>query len=376
MSPRLKKFARISFISINCISILFYLMACLVPFFNAGSHWFIALLGLGFPILFFVLLLFLIYWIIRRSRWAWICVAALLLGWQQWTATFSFHTQKTFHYNKEPGSLRVLTWNISSWGESNASDNQNNLDVMVNLIKSSQADVLCFQEYLYYKKKAYRDTVIPALKDAGYQYVYFAKINYSGRLYTTSVLTGTEIMSKYPILNAGYFYYSEKDFIEPLIYADLQINNQVIRVFTTHLQSVSFKGSDYDAIYSLKDPAEASVTGSKAIISKLKYAYSKRAVQADILHEKIKASPYPVIVCGDFNDVPNSYTYFTVKGNLQDAFLKKGSGMGRTLRFISPTLRIDYIMADKKFAIKQYTTFKVPYSDHYPVVADIDLSGK
>jgi endonuclease/exonuclease/phosphatase family metal-dependent hydrolase len=111
----------------------------------------------------------------------------------------------------------------------------------------------------------------------------------------------------------------------------------------------------------------------KDITIRLRQAYIQRAQQVDILTEHIASSEYPVIVCGDFNDVPNSYTYFTVKGNLQDAFLKKGSGFGRTLRLISPTLRIDYILADKKFDITQFYVLKVPYSDHYPIIADISI---
>ena len=86
------------------------------------------------------------------------------------------------------------------------------------------------------------------------------------------------------------------------------------------------------------------------------------------------ASRHPVIVCGDFNDVPNSYTYFTVKGDLQDAFLEKGSGFGRTLRMLSPTLRIDYILADQRFKVTQYHKIEVPYSDHYPILADLEFA--
>ena len=116
---------------------------------------------------------------------------------------------------------------------------------------------------------------------------------------------------------------------------------------------------------------DASIVQSRAVLYKLKQAYKKRSQQAEILAGKIKQSPYPVIVCGDMNDVPNSYTYFTVKGDLQDAFLKKGGGLGRTFRYISPTLRIDYILADKKLEVTNFCKIKVPYSDHYPIIADI-----
>jgi endonuclease/exonuclease/phosphatase family metal-dependent hydrolase len=84
-------------------------------------------------------------------------------------------------------------------------------------------------------------------------------------------------------------------------------------------------------------------------------------------------SPYPNLFCGDLNDVPNSYAYFQVKGKMQDAFLKKGFGIGRTFSALSPTLRIDYIMADPTFRIRQFKRIVKEYSDHYMLVADVGL---
>jgi endonuclease/exonuclease/phosphatase family metal-dependent hydrolase len=73
--------------------------------------------------------------------------------------------------------------------------------------------------------------------------------------------------------------------------------------------------------------------------------------------------------------VPNSYTYFKSKGDLQDAFLKKGHSIGRTFRYLSPTLRIDYILADKQLEVAQFNRVIAPYSDHYPVIADFKIPG-
>ena len=115
---------------------------------------------------------------------------------------------------------------------------------------------------------------------------------------------------------------------------------------------------------------------TKSLLSKLKNSYRLRNQQADMLGNDIANSPYPAIVCGDIDDVPNSYAYFKVKGKLQDAFLKKGAGLGGTLGDYSPTFRIDYIFADKRFKVEQYTTLKVPYSDHYPLITDLQLKAK
>ena len=103
---------------------------------------------------------------------------------------------------------------------------------------------------------------------------------------------------------------------------------------------------------------------------------TNRKIQTDIIRQVLGDSPYPVIFCGDLNDIPNSYTYFQIKGDMQDAFLKKGFGIGRTFTAISPTLRIDYIFADRRFRIHQFRRIAKNYSDHYMLVSDIELKTR
>jgi endonuclease/exonuclease/phosphatase family metal-dependent hydrolase len=95
-----------------------------------------------------------------------------------------------------------------------------------------------------------------------------------------------------------------------------------------------------------------------------------------MVKDVLAVSPHPILFCGDLNDIPNSYTYRTIKGNMQDAFLKKGFGIGRTYSGLSPTLRIDYIFADKNFRIKQFNRIVKNLSDHYMLVADVELKSK
>ncbi len=373
MIQRLKKFARIAFIAANCVAIFFCLLACLSPFLHPGNNAFIALLGLGFPLLFFSVILFAVYWFVRKSKWVWVSAAALLLSGYQLTHVFALHPGGQFAVIKKPDALRISTWNISSWGVS-GKNNPAKISYrkqMTELLANTNADVICLQEYHFLREKTFRDSVIPELKEKGYNYFFFSRSLYTMHLFKSAHVTGVAIASKLPLRDTVHINYNKDDFAEPLIYADVLFNNQPLRIFTTHLQSVRFENYDYEALHNLKEPVNASITQSRAIAWKMKQAYIKRAAQAAFLHEKIITSPYPVIVCGDFNDVPGSYTYHTIKENLQDAFLKKGFGFGRTYRFLSPTLRIDYILADKKFTVQQYKKFEVNYSDHYPVVADI-----
>lgn len=105
----------------------------------------------------------------------------------------------------------------------------------------------------------------------------------------------------------------------------------------------------------------------KDISYRLKYAFKKRAHQADVLTEHIQSSPYPVIVCGDFNDTPVSYSYRKIRKDLVDAYIKSGRGIGNTYSGVFPSYRIDYILHSRDIQSVGFETIKVNYSDHYPV---------
>ncbi len=368
-----KKIFRASFRITNVVLLLLCLLTCLSPFLHPGNNAFIALTSMGFPFLFLLVVIVGVYWAVKKSKWIWVHAAVIVLSLYQLNCVFGFNAAAGFTQQKKPQTLRVVSWNLSSWGltERNNVSKINFRQEMTALLNNADADIICLQEYHFLKHKTFRDSLIPELKEKGFNYFFFARSRYTMRLFRSAHITGVAIASKYPLADTAHFDYSDDDFAEPLIYADVKFNNQTIRVFTTHLQSVRLDEFDYEALHSFKQPASANIEQTHALAWKLKQAYIKRAEQAKILQQKIKESPHPVIVCGDFNDVPGSYVYSTVKGNLQDAFLKKGFGFGRTYRFISPTLRIDYILADKKFTVQQYKKIEVNYSDHYAVVADV-----
>jgi endonuclease/exonuclease/phosphatase family metal-dependent hydrolase len=117
--------------------------------------------------------------------------------------------------------------------------------------------------------------------------------------------------------------------------------------------------------------SDSDLEKSKNVIGKLKKGFLRREIQSNRIREEIDKSPYPVVVCGDFNDVPNSYAYETIGAGLQNAFEKKGAGLGRTFSGIAPTLRIDNIFVDKSYEVEQYTRVKKKLSDHFPIITDI-----
>jgi endonuclease/exonuclease/phosphatase family metal-dependent hydrolase len=368
MRQRLVSHIRQILILINLGIIIVYLLVCLVPFINTGEQWIIALAGLGFPILLFSLACFVILWAFLKLKWWWISLIALLIGFQQIRAVFAFNLPQKFVMDKQPNTLRVMQWNLTSWDEGRKSETQDSYrSDMLQLVQDQNADVLCFEEFFESTDTAFYHSNILALTKMGFHYYYFVpSVNYTG-----DYDQGIAIFSKFPMLDTASFSFNTKNIGEHLLYADIKVAQNTFRIFCTHLQSVKFDPEEYYTLSRLKRARDPGFGETKTIVSKLKTGYEFRYEQAELVNKKVSESPYPSILCGDFNDVPSSSTYFKSRGNLQDAFLKKGSGIGRSFRFISPTLRIDYILPDKRFKVKQFQMYHVPYSDHYPLETDL-----
>ncbi|MBP7497961.1 MAG: endonuclease/exonuclease/phosphatase family protein, partial [Bacteroidales bacterium] len=114
--------------------------------------------------------------------------------------------------------------------------------------------------------------------------------------------------------------------------------------------------------------------GSRNIISRLKRAYIKRAAQVDIVNKHIAKCTYPVIVCGDFNDTPLSYSYKSIikSKKLKDSYIEAGNGFSQTYAGTAfPSFRIDYILHSSVFKTLNYSRDKIYFSDHYPVRVEI-----
>ena len=166
------------------------------------------------------------------------------------------------------------------------------------------------------------------------------------------------------------------DYNSIIQYADIVKGYDTFRIFNIHLQSLRFSKENLKYIDEPSIEEDKTIKESKSIISKFRNGFIKRKIQADRIREEMEKSPYPLIVCGDFNDVPNSYAYHTIGKNMNDAFAEKGAGLGRTYSGISPTLRIDNIFVDNKFEVEQYERVKKKLSDHFPVLADIMINKK
>jgi endonuclease/exonuclease/phosphatase family metal-dependent hydrolase len=370
MATRFRLFTKRFFIICNTGIVLFFLLACLAPYLSPQKWWFISFLGIGFPFLLIAVFLFMIWWLFVKRKLALLSAIALLFGIKSISVFFAFNIPGKFNAEKKPGSIRVATWNVARFIEMKRNNNKGSqLRLkMMELIKEQDADIFCMQEFFHSNDSAWYPNLEYIQRHFNYPYYCYSHDNDGDKHFI-----GNIIFSRYPIIDSGMIRYPRPTLPESLMHADIKVNDDTIRVYTTHLQSLQFQKSDYDKIDKIKDGDQGIVSNSKTIFSKLRTGIAYRMIQTDIVRQVLDDSPYPYLLCADLNDVPNSYTYFTIKGELQDAFLQKGFGAGRTFSSLSPTLRIDYIFAQDQFKIRQFKRIIRQYSDHYMLVSDIEL---
>jgi endonuclease/exonuclease/phosphatase family metal-dependent hydrolase len=355
------------------VSIL-YGMACLAWYFPPGKYWYIALLGVGYAFLLVSMLGLLIFWIFARSKWLFLPLLVLIASWESIHVFFAFQPMASTTIIKPEGSFRVMQWNVERFGQMRPPKRENKVKrkQIFSYIRIQDPDILCLQEFFESNDPKRFAENIPYFRDSlGFRYFYYAMDH---RRPDTAYEHGIAIFSKFPIKKTHRGRFTgpkEKKANESYIYIDIEINGRMIRVLTTHLQSLLFTGKEFKSLDDIKKGDDSTLTKSVSIFRKFKQAYGFRKEQADKIRAELDKSPYPAIVTGDFNDLPHSYVYKTIKGNLQDVFTLKGFGVGRTFSSISPTLRIDYTLVDPIFEVIQCRNPHPQLSDHFPVITDL-----
>jgi len=369
----LRRFTIRFFLLSNIIIGILFLLSCCNAFLHPDKWWFISLLAFLFPLFLILLIIFLFIWLFIRRLNVIISLLCLVIGWKNIHAFFGFSLASHDFSHKDSAALRIMTWNVRSWDEFSTKKigSSGHRLPMLELVGKQQADVLCFQEFNEPSDTS-KSNIRYVQNQLQFPYYFFSR-DHHDRSYKYQ--NGVIIFSKYPIIamTQKHFGANASSNSESLISTDIQVNGKMIRIFTTHLQSVLFKQKDFRSVEIIRNAEDSMLEASRSLAKKLKNALGLRGYQADMVRRQLDASPYPLVICGDFNDVPNSYTYFHIRGKLQDAFIAKGFGIGRSYIHISPTLRIDYILPSKEFSVVQTMKLTSPYSDHHAVITDLRL---
>jgi endonuclease/exonuclease/phosphatase family metal-dependent hydrolase len=177
---------------------------------------------------------------------------------------------------------------------------------------------------------------------------------------------GIAMLSKYPMISRGDIIFDDPLNIDNnyCIYADIVKGKDTFRIYNVHLQSIKFKKDDYKVFSKSANKIVDKKSTIELLIEKLKIAYPKRAEQARKVVEHMQQSPFTVIICGDFNDTPMSYTYNIFGSLYVDAFRNSSSGLGVTYAGKVPAGRIDYIFHSKNIHSSDFTIQNEVYSDH------------
>ena len=372
MAKPLRRFTKKITIAFNILIALLFIAGASVHFFNPSHWWFLGLLTFALPFFLLCLVFFIVFWLFVKPFWAAISILTIFAGWPAVKTIFATNYSSGFHIVKSPQSMRVMSWNIEQLNIQHYKDKPWIKEQMLDLINFYDPDVACFQEAVLGEKKNsinYFPAIRKKLHFSDYSYSYDIKDDFDSYHHF-----GIIIFSKFPVIAKQAFVNYPNDYNSTFQYIDVVTNSDTIRIFNIHLQSLKFSKENLSYLDKAGIKSDSNITESKSIISKMKTGFIKRSVQADFIKDEIAQSPYPVIVCGDFNDVPNSYAYETIGDGLQDAFVEKGMGISRTFSAISPTLRIDNIFADPKFTVLQFVRVKKFLSDHFPIVADLNLN--
>jgi endonuclease/exonuclease/phosphatase family metal-dependent hydrolase len=287
----------------------------------------------------------------------------VLLGFPLHKRTYSLHFEEPV--SAPARSFKVLSYNARMFNlyEEKKKFRSNEI---ISWVVENDADIKCIQEF-YNKDNSKTFNTISKLSGKS-DYRYYMTPLFEG-LSNKRGFLGVAIFSKHPIVGYGDIDFGRRN-LNKGVYADIKINKDTVRIFNVHLHSMSIRT---DSLFTIDDYANFKENYLDAV-RRLKRGFITRDKQINVLEEHIKASPHKVIVCGDFNDVPYSYTYQKMKGMLNNAFEEAGKGFGFTYNGKLFFLRIDNQFVDEKLRVIDFKTHRnIPYSDHFPITATYTL---
>jgi endonuclease/exonuclease/phosphatase family metal-dependent hydrolase len=353
----------------NILLALALLLTYVSVYVSPAKVWIFAFIGISYPFVLIINILFVLFWALFRKWYLLISLLCIVAGWSTFQKYFQFQPGKKDVPVKEK-TIRLLTYNVRLFNYYQWRKDTGTLQTIVEYIRASDADVVCFQEFI---------TIPRSRHDLNHLKKMLAPLNYSHVHYTDNVPGkinfGMATFSRYPILKKQRIEFENS--INGSICTDIIRGTDTFRIYNCHLQSIRLRNDYNDLLDSLIfNYSEKQLDDLKDMSVRMREAFRKRAVQVDVLERHIRTSPYPVIVCGDFNDTPVSYVYNKLSSHFEDAFIEAGAGAGNTFRGNLPYVRIDYVFYEPPFRAHHYVTKKTDWSDHYPVMVDFTIHEK
>lgn len=341
----------------NAVFVVLLLLTAYSPHVRPDVHPIQSCIGLLFPVFLLINSCFFLFWLIVQYKFTLLPLAGFLFCYPQIRTyiPINFHTETV-----PEKSFKILSYNVMAFNNLNLEDGRNPI---LEYIKSSKADIVCMQEYASTTDKRYvTQKSIDKMLEA-YPYKDIQNVGMKGSANKIACY------SKFPILSSKVLKY-ESAYNGSAAY-ELKIDNDTVTLINNHLESNKLTKQD-KVIYEdmLKAPeAEKVKNGARQLISKLAEASAIRAPQARKIEKEIDSSKHRyIVVCGDFNDTPISYTHRIIARNMDDAFTESGAGLGISYNQNKFFFRIDNILTSKNMKAYNCTVDRsIKDSDHYPI---------
>ncbi|EKB02251.1 MULTISPECIES: endonuclease/exonuclease/phosphatase family protein [Myroides] len=330
---------------INILMAIMSLVGYFLPFLAPKLFPLLSVFTLVLPFFLIINLAFFIYWLIQLKRQIWLSSLILVLG-----ITFANKFYKFSGRNEEVGEkeFTLMSYNVRLFNLFNWIPDEHVPDKIKEFVDLHDPDVLCFQEYS-------KNTNI---KFSQYPYKFITS-------HGNKIKTGQAIYSKFRIIDKGEINLPSSN--NNVIFADILKDQDTIRVYSIHLQSISISPDIHESIDEAK---------SKLIVNRIAKAFKEQQMQSELIESHMNDVSIPKIICGDMNNSAFSYVYRNIRGNLNDAFVEGGTGFGKTYDFAYP-MRIDYVFVDPRIHVKSFKTYpEFKNSDHFPLITRLEIDSQ
>ena len=309
------------------------------------------ILGLGYPALLLANLIAILVWFFWDKKLTFFSLVTLIIGIPSCQKIVTVSIPES---SEESISIATYNANFSKPIAFAPAEEQSTLiaNFEAHLSDYDHIDILCLQEY----GERTRTYIGKAMT-----------FPYSHELEGKSVA----ILSKWPIVEKGIVDFKSTS-ANICLWADIKVRDEVVRVYTTHLESNRHDGEVPDVIVETAPEAMSNL----ALLGVVKH-YQKfsahRVAQARKIRLHMTTSPHPVIISGDMNDTPQSHVYKVLSEDMQDTWVDEGLGIGSTFGEKIPALRIDYIFADDNIDVLDHNVHRSDFSDHYLVESKVEI---
>ena len=328
-----------------------------------GIHPLVACAGMAMPAVLVLNVAMLLVMLSLKWHRAWIPLAAFVMAYMPIRTYLPLHLPAS-----EEGELRIVSYNVCGYGGNFKYGNA--LDTIAEYILDQNADIVCIQEEQSTKCK-------PVEKWAAlYPYNDTTRVDNGVCDKCTNIIG---IHSRLPIIRKERISYKSVSNGSVAYY--LKMGDDTLIVVNNHLESthLSKEARDqYSDILRGKEPRQQAEEHLSSLIDRLAESMVLRSEEAIAVHNYVEAHrSYPIIVCGDFNDTPISYTRHLLAKGLTDTFEEAGCGLGLSYNRKGFNFRIDHILCSEHFTpVDCKVDSKMDASDHYPVVCSMKINNK